>query len=459
VQLWSKQVNAKTIDMTAGPPLKNIVRFALPMMAGALFQQLYNIADMLIVGNILGSRALASIGVTGSATFFAMALATGLTTGYTAAASQSFGAKDTSALRASVSSTLYVAAVSAVLLSIAGFLGAEPLMRLLGTPDDIITDAVTYMRLCIGFSAGTVFFNAASSLLRAVGDSRTPLIFLIVASVLSALLDFLFILIFGMGVEGAAVATIIAQTLSAAACIVYMRKRFDIFKLKLPDLKPHMPTIKKILRIGLPVGFQSLLLAIGDVTITGVINSHGPDVVAAYATGWRITMFAMMFSMNLAMAHAVFAGQNLGAGSLDRIKQGFRDTILVMVALSFAMTAVIYIFGDALLLFFISSGDAHIDAVVPLARGYLRVSSAFYIFLGAIWLYNFTLRGIGDVAVPFISGLMELAAKIGLSISLSYIFGYFGIWFAMPVGWVLGVIPSAVRFHTGGWRKLAEGMG
>ena len=440
--------------MTCGPPLKKIIHFSLPMMAGALFQQLYNIVDMLVVGNMLGSRALAAIGVTGSATFFATALATGLTTGYTTVASQYFGAKDIAMVRKSVGASIWISAACAALLALAGFFGALPLMRLLNTPDDIIHDAAMYLKICIGVSAGTVFFNSASALLRAVGDSRTPLIFLIIASVLSALLDLLFILVFKMGVGGAAAATVIAQLLSAAACIVYMYRRFDIFKLKLSDLMPHPPVAARILKIGLPVGFQSLLLAVGDITITGVINSYGSDVVAAYATGWRITMFAMMFSMNLAMAYAVFAGQNLGAGEIKRIKRGFTDTVIVMTALSAFMAAAVFIAGDSMLRFFISSADAHVESVVALARVYLRISASFYVFLGAIWLYNFTLRGIGDVAVPFASGLVELASKIGLSILFSYLFGYIGIWFAMPVGWVLGVIPSAVRFHTGGWKKL-----
>jgi len=445
-----------TTDMTSGSPLKKIIRFSLPMMVGALFQQFYNIVDMLVVGNAIGSRALAAIGVTGSATFLATAISTGLTTGYTAVCSQYFGAKDEAAVRGSVGASVYISAACAVLLALAGIFGAEPLMRLLNTPDDIRPDAVLYLRICIGGSAGTVFYNAAASLLRAVGDSKTPLKFLIFASVLSAALDLILILVFKTGIAGAGAATVAAQFLSAAACIVYMYRRFDIFKLKKQDLMPDLAVVKRILAIGLPVGLQSTLLAVGDITITGVVNAYGSDVVAAYATGSRITLFAMILCMNLAQAYAVFAGQNLGAGDIARIKRGFRDTLLATLALSLLMAAVIFIFGDPLLRVFIASDDTHIESVVALAGSFMRINASFYIFLGAIWLYNFTLRGIGDVLIPFVSGLTELAAKIGLSLLLGYLFGHVGIWYAMPVGWVLGVIPSSVRFHTGGWKKLAD---
>jgi len=213
-----------TIDMTTGPPLRKIVRFSLPMMAGALFQQLYNIVDMMVVGNAIGSRALAAIGVTFSVTFLAMSLSIGLTTGFTAVVSQYFGAKDGAMVRRSVSASVWISFACAALLASAGIFGAEPLMRLLGTPDDIFFDAVLYLKICVGGSIGTVFFNSSAALLRAVGDSRTPLIFLVVASILSALLSLLFILVFGMGVAGAAFATVIAQCLSAAACVAFMVK-------------------------------------------------------------------------------------------------------------------------------------------------------------------------------------------------------------------------------------------
>jgi putative MATE family efflux protein len=326
------------------------------------------------------------------------------------------------------------------------------LLKLLQTPEDILPDAVSYLKiLLVGGGVGKVVYNNAAALLRAVGDSRTPLIFLITACLLSMVLDFVFILGLGFGVEGAAIATVIAQVLSALACLVYMLKKSDIFKLKKPDWTLRNETLMSILKIGLPVSFQTILLAVGDMTISAVVNSFGPDVVAAYAAAGRIMMTVMMFAMNLAMAYAVFAGQNLGAGNIERIKHGFRSTILIMLSLSALMTALVFIFGDTWVRLFIAEGDAHIEAVVSLSRGAIRIPAAFYVFLGGIWLYNYTLRGMGDITIPFVSGMLELVCKVGLSVALGYWFGYMGVWYAMPLGWVVGIIPSVIRFHRMKW--------
>jgi len=446
-------------DMTSGQPLPLIWRFALPMIVGALFQQLYNTVDMLIVGNIVGSRALAAVGATGSATFFALTLMIGVTTGFSAVISQYFGAKDMNLVRKSFVSAIYICGASAVILFAIGMFGAEPLMLLLNTPDDILPDAVMYLRICVAGSIGTVVYNSAASVLRAIGDSRTPLLFLIAASVLSILLNMLFIMVFGMGVMGAALSTVIAQALSAAACVIYLFKRYEILRLRLHDFQPHPPTLGFILKIGLPVALQSALLSVGDMTITGVVNRFGTDVVAAYATGTRIMFFSTVFCMTLAQAFAVFVGQNLGARQIERIKNGFRDTFAIVAAICVVMTVLVFVFDDALARMFISGADAHIEGIVSITRPNLRITAVFYIFLGLIWLYNYTLRSMGDVAVPFVSGILELVLKVGLSVLFSWQFGYVGVWFAMPLGWVLGIIPSAIRFHSGGWHKLSERFG
>lgn len=443
-------------DMTNGRPLKLILRLVLPMLAGTVFQQLYNVVDMLIVGKAVGSRALAAVGATGAATFFALAMVTGLTNGFTAVTAQYFGAKDLHNIRKTFVSTIYISIVCIVLLAAVGIFGAEPLLRLLNTPDDIIHDSTLYLQICIGGSVGLIIYNGISATLRALGDSRTPLIFLILTSLLNVLLDLLFVLVFDMAVVGVAIATVTAQCVSAAACLVYLLKRYDILRPVKGDFRPYFPTIGLILKIGLPIGLQTLLLSVGDMTITGMVNLFGTDVVAANATGHRILEFSMMFCMNLAMAFAVFAGQNLGAQRIDRIKSGFKETLWMVTALCIVMTVLVFAFGDTLVRFFISDTDTHIDAVVSFARINLRITASFYLFLGLIWLYNYALNGMGDVLIPFISGMTELVLKVGLSIMLGNIFGYTGIWFAMPAGWVLGLIPSIIRFHTGGWARKAK---
>ena len=445
-----------TKDMTDGDPLGMIVRFALPMMIGAAFQQLYGVVDMLVLGNALGSRALAAVGATASVNFMAMSLAMGLTTGFTVMASRFFGAKDTETLKKTVAASVYISAVVVTALALIGWYGAEPLMRLLGTPADIFNDAVTYTKITIGLSAGMVVYNSATAMLRAVGDSRTPLIFLIVSSAINVLLNLFIVLVLKRGVAGVAVGTVVCQSLSAAACLIFMYKRFDIFKLNKTDFRQLPGVTLQILKIGLPVSLQSMLLAAGDMTIAGVVNSAGTDVVAAFSTGSRIMYFVMMFNMQLATAFSVFAGQNSGAGLPERIKRGFRDMAVVTALISVLMAAFVFACGDWLIGLFITSGDAHIGDIIPLARSMLRVYALFFLFLGAIWLYNFTLRGMGDVFIPFISGLTELVLKVSLSIILFRAMGSMGIWLANPIGWVLGVIPSAIRFHSGGWRNLIK---
>jgi putative MATE family efflux protein len=447
------------LNMTNGKPIPILLRFALPMLVGSVFQQLYSIVDMLVVGNIIGSRALAAIGASGAASFLAWAVVIGMTTGFTAVISRCFGGNDHASLKKAIAATLYISIVIILIFILVGLFGARPLLRLLNTPEDILADAVLYFQICmVGGSVGMVMYNSAAAILRAVGDSRTPLMFLIVASVLSMLLDLLFIMGFGMGVEGAAIATVIAQCLSAVACVWYMVRRFSIFRMHKSDWQVHGQTLAAILKIGLPVVLQTMLLAAGDMTIAAVVNSFGADVTAAYATASRIMMTVMMLGMNLAMAFAVFAGQNLGAGNFARIRQGFRDTIKIMLAMSLLMTALVFMFGDAWVGFFISGADAHLDSVLAVARGAMRIPALFYMFLGAIWLYNHTLRGMGDVVVPFVSGMLELVCKVGLSVAFAFLFGYAGVWFAMPIGWVIGIVPSVVRFHGGKWERVREAV-
>ena len=443
-------------DMTKGKPLPMVIQFALPMMAGAAFQQLYSVVDMIVVGNAIGSRALAAIGATASITFMATSLVMGLTNGASVIASRFFGADEKDNLRKAFGASLYISLMAAILLAAVGWFGVGFLLRLLNTPEEIIADAELYAKICIGGGFGMMLYNCVTSLLRAVGDSRTPLIFLVISSVLNILLDVVFVLVLRLGIGAVAIATVIAQCFSAAACMIHMMKRYGFFRLTKADFRVPVKTIGMILAIGLPMCLQSLLLSIGDMTIASVVNSAGTDVVAAFATGSRIMYFVMMFCMQLAMAFSVFAGQNIGAKDIERIRRGFRDTVCVMLGMSLVMGVVILLSGDFLIRTFISSQDAHLEAIIPLAKSMLRVYAPSFVLLGAIWLYNYTLRGMGDVLVPFLSSMVELVMKVSLSIVLFRAFGHIGIWFANPIGWALGLIPSVVRFHTGGWRKLAK---
>jgi putative efflux protein, MATE family len=443
-------------DMTTGSPLKLIVAFTIPMLIGGVFQQFYNIIDMLIVGKVNGSRELAAIGATGSATFFILSMTMGVTVGYSIVIAQFFGAKKTHMVRVSLASSIYVTAGCTILLAAVALLFSRPLMEILQTPADIIDDSVLYLQICLGGGVGLLVFNGASAVLRAVGDSKTPLYFLILSSVLNVLLDLLFVVVFHYGVMGVAIATVIAQITSASLCVVYIIKRFPIFHISRRDLKPDRQNIHLVLKIGLSMGLQGFFLSIGEMVTTGVVNSFGTDVVAAFATGNRVQQFAMLLYFTIAEAFAVYAGQNLGARKFDRIREGFRKVATAIFCLSIFSAVMVFLFSGVFVRLFITRDDPHLDVIVEIAKGFLHVSCYFYPFLGLIWLYNFTMRGMGDVVVPLVSGIAELVAKIGLSLWFAVLFGYYGVWFAAPIGWVLGLIPSFIRYHLGNWQKLAD---
>ncbi len=442
--------------MTEGRPLKLIFAFTLPMLLGGIFQQFYNVTDTIIVGNFVGSQALAAVGATGSTIFFLISLTLGLTNAFSIVMSQYFGAKNEEMVRKTLVSSIYITIVFTILLSIAGIVGARPLMELLQTPADIIDEATIYIQICIGGGVGLFVYNGAAAVLRAVGDSRTPLYFLILSSILNVLLDLLFVIVFGMGVMGVAVATVLAQVVSAVLCVVYTYKMFPIFRVKSSEWNPHWQNVGTISKIGIPMGLQSLLISIGEMAVSAVVNTYGTNAVAAYTTGNRIQQFATLAYFNMAQAFATFAAQNLGAKKTDRIQDAFKKIALITIVISILSSIFIFLSGESLVRWFISDQDAHLETIVDMSVQYLFISAYFFPFLGLIWLYNNTLRGMGEVPIPLISGIVELIAKVGLSILLGMMFGYIGVWYAGPVGWALGLIPSFIEYHRGRWKRLAD---
>ncbi|MBP1916382.1 MATE family efflux transporter [Lederbergia galactosidilytica] len=443
-------------DMTEGHPLKLIFAFTVPMLIGGLFQQFYNVTDSLIVGNFVGSRALAAVGATGSTLFFMLSLTLGLTNAFSIVMSQYFGAKNEQMVRKTLVSSIYITIVCTIILSLFGIFGARPLMILLKTPADIIDDATIYIQICIGGGVGLFVYNGAAAVLRAVGDSRTPLYFLILSSVLNVLLDLLFVIVFGMGVTGVAIATVIAQIISAILCILYIYKTFFIFRVSKSEWQPHWGNIGLISKIGLPMGLQSLLISVGEMVVSGVVNTFGTNAVAAYTTGLRVQQFATLAYFNIAQAFATFAAQNLGAKKTDRIEDAFKKVAFISIILSVISSIAIFFFGDSIVSWFIADDDAYRDIIIKMSTEFLVISAYFFPFLGLIWLYNNTLRGMGEVPIPLISSIVELVSKIGLSLILGMMFGYLGVWYAGPIGWALGLIPSFIEYHRKRWHRLAD---
>lgn len=435
-------------DMTEGPITRQLIMFALPLFVGALFQLMYNMTDSVVLGKFVGADALAAIGATGTTTFGLLNIAIGVTNAYTVVISQQFGAGNRNQVRRAVANTMWISAALSILLGAVGFFGAEPLMRLLGTPEDILEPASMYVKIFGGFIAGQVFYNTASAILKALGDSKTPLYFLIVCSLLNIVLDLAFVLIWNGGVPGVAWATIISQILSGILCMIYMFHKYPELRFGVREMRIEGTLMKEMLRIGIPLGLTNGLLSVGMMVVTSVVNSFGSDIVAVYTVGGKVSQIATVTYSQLAFSFSVFAGQNFGARKYTRILEGIRRSLKMVLALSLVSSVLIFLAADYVALLFLNADEISIlDSSVVM----IRIQACFYLFLGAIWVYNSALRGVGDVKTTVASSIVELCAKVGLSILLAHLAGYVGIWFAEPIGWILGLLVSGIVFHRKRW--------
>ena len=313
-----------TKDMTVGSPFKTIIYFSIPMLIGGIFQQFYGVADTIIIGKFVGSRALASIGATTSTMFFFLSFAIGFTNAFSIVMGQFFGAKNESMIKITFINSIFVTLFSSLLLLIFGMFFSRPFMLLLKTPPDIIDNSVLYLKICIGLSFGQLFYNGAASILRALGDSKTPLYFLILTTIINIILDLLFVALLKMNVLGAAIATVISQIMSAFLSILYIINKFPILKLNREDIVFNSSNLFMIIKIGVSMSIQAVFLSIGEMIISGVVNTFGTNVVASYTTGNRINQFASMAYFVVSEAFAVYTAQNFGACKFDRIKDGLK---------------------------------------------------------------------------------------------------------------------------------------
>ena len=442
---------SSALDMTKGSPVKLMARFAIPMMIGSVFQAMYTMVDSAVLGRYVGSEALAAIGATTSTTGFILLLATSVTTAVSIVMSQYVGSQDKAKVKSGLVSAIYLTVGLGIVLGALGFLLARPLMLLLGTPDNILDMAVTYVQLICGFGIATFSYNAVSSVLRALGDSKTPLIFLIICSVLNVILDLIAVIGFKWDVDGVAFATLVSQAISAVGCIIFMFKKYPELKLSKDDFTPNMKVMGKIFGMGAQMALQSAMLSVGMMVITRIINSYGSDVVAAFTVGNNVQQLAVMLFSNFSFGFSVYVGQNYGAKDAPRIKKGLNQMLLLVGGITLVACALSQIFANFLVGLYVKPEET---AVIEASLSFVRIQACFFPFLGWIWLYLSTLKGMGKIFVTTISSFVELGSKIGFSIVLPMIMGgYIGIWFAAPLGWILGIIPNAVYYYGGKWVK------
>lgn len=435
--------NNMTNDMTKGNPVKLILLFSIPLLIGNVFQQFYSMVDTIIVGRFVGVDALAAVGATGSMVFLVNGFATGLTSGFAVLVSQKFGAKDENGLRKAVASAVTLTVISVIVVTLVSLIGAKPLLKLMNTPENIMGDAHTYIKIIYGGVVATVAYNLIASILRALGDSKTPLYFLIVSSVLNVILDLVFIINFKMGVAGAAYATIISQGVSAILCLIYTYKKFIILRLKKEDFNVKRKYYHKHLKIGIPMALQFSITSIGIMTVQAALNVFGSIVIASYTAASKALQLVMQPAITFGVTMATYCGQNLGAKEYGRIKEGVKECTKISIITSIIAGAVLIFLGKYFVMMFISNPDTEI---LKYAQQVLDISAIFFIPLGLIFIYRNALQGIGDSFVPMMAGVYELVARAIVAFTLPRYLYFMGICLADPVAWFAAVIPLGITY-------------
>lgn len=432
------------IDMLTGKPLKSIIRFMIPILIGNAFQQLYSMVDTIIVGQALSNEALAGVGATGAMAFLIIGFVQGLCAGVTVITSQCFGARDEALVRRSVATSFMICAAFTVFITIISVVSAMPLLRLMRTPSDIIDYSYDYVIIICGGIGATMIYNIGACILRALGDSKTPLIFLIIASVLNVVLDLLFICVFKMGVAGAGIATVVSQLLSGVACIIFMLYKFPILRLKKQDFKVAWRFMFRHIAVAMPMALQFSIIAIGIMVQQSALNNLGSVVVAAYSAANKIDQFSTQILLSLGMALAVYCGQNFGAGNLDRIKVGVNQTAVLSVVCSVAVGAFVIFLAKPLTRLFISGIT---DEILDLSQKFLFYQGVFYSMLAGIFVYRNALQGMGYSIFTVIACAIELVMRILASILLARVMGFTGICLSNPVAWVGATVMLIVAYY------------
>ena len=436
-------------DLTEGKVWKVIVRYALPLLVGNLLQQFYNITDSIIVGQFLGKEALAAVSASFFIYYFIISLVIGVGSGTTVVISQLFGAKQYQKVQLAFSSFFIFMLVGGIILSIAGIIFAEPVFRLTNTPEEVIPQAVAYFRIYIGGTFLFVTFNSIISILRGVGESVRPMLFILITTVLNIAFDLLFILVFKWGIEGAARATVVSQGIGMCIALAYVNNTHPLLSIKKQDMLFDWKLFKESLKIGLPTSVQQCAIALGLIALLGIVNSFGTNTLTAYGAAGKIDTIITQAILTLSGALAAFCGQNIGAGRLDRVKKGVQFTMYTNIALGLLTFAAVYLFGNEMMRIFTKDID-----VVAIGKEYLLIIGGFFIVHGALNVYNGALRGAGDTLFPMITSLVCLwLIRIPLAYYLSSWLGRNGIWWAIGISITIGLIVTFVYYKIGFWKR------
>jgi len=435
-------------DLTIGDEGKLILRFTIPMLIGNVFQQLYNVVDSVIVGRYLGNEALAAVGASFPLIFTLIALIIGISIGVTVVISQHYGAKNLEQVRKAIETMYIFLFFTSIAISIIGIYTSKYIFQLIDLPAEIVPLAVTYFNI---YASGFVFFfgfQGTTAILRGLGDSKTPLYFLVVSVLVNIVLDIVFVIYFGWGVEGVAIATVISQAGAFITLIWFLHLTHGLLRFNFFRMRFDYVIFKKSIQIGIPTGLQQTFVALGMLALYKVVNMFGTTIIAAYSVALRIDSFASLPAMNFSAALSSFVGQNIGANKQDRVKTGLVATLKMTAVVAVSVTIITWLFSKQIMMLFTTDAE-----VVDAGSQYLLIVSTFYILFSMMFVYHGVLRGAGDTLIPMFITLFALwVVRIPISYLLSTWFGSVGIWWGIPIAWAIGASFSYVYYKSGKWK-------
>lgn len=435
-------------DLTNGNEGKLIFKFAAPMLLGNVFQQLFSIIDSFVVGNFVGKVALAAVGASFPVIFIMISMIIGLVIGTTVVVSQYYGAKNFVKVKRAIDTMYIYATAAGIITTVIGLIISGPLLRLLGLPEEIMPQATQYLRIYL--SGMIIFFgyNGTSAVLRGMGDSKTPLYFLVIATVSNIILDLLFVAVFKWGVAGAAYATLLSNGLAFGLAIYWLNKTHKLVRIAIRGLHFDREVFQQSIRIGLPTGIQQTMVAMGALVLLGIVNKFGTNTIAGFSVASRLDSLAMIPAMSFSQALSTFVGQNIGANKSERIKAGLIATVKMSGLVTVIITVFIVLAGQTMMSIFTNDIE-----VIRIGSQYLTIVSSFYILFTLMFLYNGVMRGAGDTLIPMFATILSLwLVRLPLAWYLSGEIGESGIWWAIPVGWAIGLILSFTYYKSGRWK-------
>lgn len=446
----NKIKDSSITDMTIGNPFKILWTFSLPMLLSSLFQQLYNIVDSIVAGKFIGVNALAAVGASYPITALFIAVAVGSSMGCSVVVAQIFGSKKYTTMKSAISTAIISLTSLSIILTILGSVFCKPLMRLLHTPENIFSDSALYLQIYISGIIFLFLYNTATAIFNGLGDSKTPLYLLIFSSIFNIILDLVFVIAFKMGVSGVAWATFIAQGISSILAIVCLIMRLR--KIEVTEKYPYFSSyiLKRISRIAIPSIMQQSFISIGQICVQGLVNSYGAIVVAGYSAAFRVHTIALTSMSTMSSALSSFTAQNIGAKKISRVKEGYKAAVAITLSICGGILIIFLIFAPKLIGLFVDSSES-ID-VINVGTEFLRTLAPFYLVVGLKMVCDGVLRGAGAMKDFMFATFSDLILRVALSFILASIIGYSGIWWAFPLGWIIGTALSVYFYYKGTWK-------